>query len=83
LINRNWGCFWRKSGVESENAPLDRLSSILTGSTMDITHLMEWMMLLAGINIVLSTMVLLFGFKKPKEEPEFKPVEFDWLKEGF
>ena len=50
---------------------------------MDITHLMEWMMLLAGINIVLSTMVLLFGFKKPKEEPEFKPVEFDWLKEGF
>jgi hypothetical protein len=44
---------------------------------------MEWMMLLAGINIVLSGMILIFGFKKPKPEPEFKPVEFDWLKEGF
>jgi len=41
------------------------------------------MILLSGINVVLCGMVFFFGFKTPIEDPEYKPVEFDWRKEGF
>ena len=50
---------------------------------MSYEALMEWMMILGVINVVLCGLMLAFGFRQPKTESEFKPIEFDWKQEGF
>lgn len=54
---------------------------------MQEAHLMRFMLdgmiIISVINVALCVLIMLFGFKEPEKDPEYKPLEFDWRKEGF